>query len=85
MKATVDDKEEEADDIDADYVVNEKARAVTLTARGIAKAEKAFNVENLSDPENTTLSHHINQAIRAGAHEAGHRLCGEERRGHHRG
>ena len=63
--ATVDDKEEEADDIDADYVVNEKARAVTLTARGIAKAEKAFNVENLADPENSTLSHHINQAIRA--------------------
>ena len=65
VKATVDDKEEEDKDIDADYVVNEKARAVTLTARGIAKAEKAFNVENLSDPENTTLSHHINQAIRA--------------------
>ena len=65
VKATVDDKEEEADDIDADYVVNEKARAVTLTARGIAKAEKAFNVENLSDPENTPLSHHINQALRA--------------------
>ncbi len=65
VKATVDDKEEEDEDIDADYVVNEKARAVTLTARGIAKAERAFNVENLSDPENTTLSHHINQAIRA--------------------
>ena len=65
VKATVDDKEEEDEDIDADYVVNEKARAVTLTARGIAKAEKAFNIENLSDPENTTLSHHINQAIRA--------------------
>ena len=63
--ATVDDKEEEADDLDADYVVNEKARAVTLTARGIAKAEKAFNVENLADAENSTLSHHINQAIRA--------------------
>ena len=65
VKATVDDKEEEDEDIDADYVVNEKARAVTLTARGIAKAEQAFNIENLSDPENTTLSHHINQAIRA--------------------
>ncbi len=64
-RATVDDKEEEDEDIDADYVVNEKARAVTLTARGIAKAEKAFNVENLADPENSTLSHHINQAIRA--------------------
>ena len=65
VKATVDDKEQEDEDIDADYVVNEKARAVTLTARGIAKAEKAFNVENLADPENSTLSHHINQAIRA--------------------
>ena len=63
--ATVDDKQEEDEDIDADYVVNEKARAVTLTARGIAKAEQAFNVDNLSDPENSTLSHHINQAIRA--------------------
>ncbi|HIY31906.1 MAG TPA: preprotein translocase subunit SecA, partial [Candidatus Evtepia faecavium] len=65
VKATVDDKEQEDENIDADYVVNEKARAVTLTARGIAKAEKAFNVENLADPENSTLSHHINQAIRA--------------------
>jgi len=63
--ATVDDKQEEAEDIDADYIVNEKARAVTLTARGVAKAEAAFNIENLSDPENSTLSHHINQAIRA--------------------
>ena len=63
--AKVDDKQEEAEDIDADYVVNEKARVVTLTARGIAKAEKAFGVENLADPQNSTLSHHINQAIRA--------------------
>ena len=63
--ASVDTKEEEAEDIDADYIVDEKARTVTLTARGIAKAEKQFNIENLADPENTTLSHHINQAIRA--------------------
>ncbi|MEQ2441886.1 preprotein translocase subunit SecA [Pseudoflavonifractor intestinihominis] len=63
--ASVDEKEEEDPDIDADYVVDEKARTVTLTARGIEKAEKAFNIENLADPENTTLSHHINQAIRA--------------------
>ena len=63
--ASVDTKEEEDPDIDADYVVDEKARTVTLTANGIAKAEKAFNLENLADPENTTLSHHINQAIRA--------------------
>ncbi len=63
--AKTDSKEEEDPDIDADYVVDEKAKTVTLTARGIAKAEKAFSVENLADPENTTLSHHINQAIRA--------------------
>ena len=63
--ASVDTKEEEDPDIDADYIVDEKARTVTLTARGIAKAEQAFNLENLADPENTTLSHHINQAIRA--------------------
>ena len=63
--ASVDTKEEEDPDLDADYVVDEKARTVTLTARGIEKAEKAFNIENLADPENTTLSHHINQAIRA--------------------
>ena len=63
--ASVDEKEEEDPNMDADYVVDEKARTVTLTARGIEKAEKAFNIENLADPENTTLSHHINQAIRA--------------------
>ena len=63
--AKVDTKEEEDPDIDADYIVDEKARTATLTARGIAKAEQAFNIENLADPENTTLSHHINQAIRA--------------------
>ena len=63
--ASVDAKEEEATDIDADYIVDEKARTATLTARGIAKAEQQFNVDNLSDPENTTLLHHINQAIKA--------------------
>ena len=45
--------------------MDEKARTATLTARGIKKAEQAFNIENLADPENTTLSHHINQAIKA--------------------
>ena len=63
--AKVDDKEEEDVNIDADYIVDEKARTATLTARGIKKAEQAFNIENLADPENTTLSHHINQAIKA--------------------
>ena len=63
--ASVDTKEEEDPDEDADYIVDEKARTATLTARGIAKAEARFHVDNLSDPENTTLSHHINQALKA--------------------
>ena len=61
----VDAKEEEDASDDADYIVDEKARTATLTSRGVEKAEEAFHVENLSDPENTTLSHHINQAIKA--------------------
>ena len=60
-----DDKEEEATDIDGDYVVDEKARSVTLTARGVKKAEEFFHLDNLSDPENSTIAHHINQAIKA--------------------
>ena len=56
---------EETDVADADYIIDEKAKTVTLTERGIKKAESAFNITNLSDPENMTLSHHINQAIRA--------------------
>ena len=63
--ASVDEKEEEAEDLDADYVVDEKARTATLTARGVAKAERAFGLENLADIENATLSHHINQALKA--------------------
>ena len=63
--ASVDEKEEESEDLDADYVVDEKARTATLTARGIAKAERAFGLENLADIENSTLSHHINQALKA--------------------
>ena len=59
------DEKEEHDTIDADYIVDEKARSVTLTASGIEKAEKYFSLENLSDPQNATLYHHINQAIRA--------------------
>ena len=63
--ASTDSKEEEDENIDADYIVDEKARSATLTARGIAKAERAFNLENYADVENSTLSHHINQALRA--------------------
>ena len=50
---------------DCDYIVDEKARSVSLTPSGVAKAERHFNVENLTSPENNTLLHHINQAIRA--------------------
>ena len=63
--ASVDEKEEESEDLDADYVVDEKAKTATLTAHGIAKAERAFNLENLADIENATLVHHINQALKA--------------------
>ena len=59
-----DDKQPD-DDIDADYIVDEKAHTATLTERGVAKAEQYFGVENLADPENLTLSHHINQALKA--------------------
>ena len=59
------DEKEIHDDYDCDYFVDEKSRTVSLTASGIAKAEKYFGVENLADPENTTLSHHINQAMKA--------------------
>ena len=59
-----DDKQLDTD-IDADYIVDEKAKTATLTERGVKKAEQAFNVENLSDPENMKLLHHINQALHA--------------------
>ena len=59
------DAKEEQDAIDADYIVDEKARTATLTPHGQARAEAYFRVENLSDPANTTLQHHINQAIKA--------------------
>ena len=59
------DDKEGTDTIDADYIVDEKARTTVLTESGIKKAEKHFGVENFSDPENATLAHHINQAIRA--------------------
>ncbi len=59
-----DDKQHD-DEVDADYIVDEKAHSAALTARGVTKAEQYFGIENLSDPDNMTLSHHINQAIKA--------------------
>lgn len=62
----LDDKKHDDDiDADADYLVDEKAHTSTLTAKGIKKAEGYFGIENLSDPENMTISHHINQSLKA--------------------
>lgn len=60
----LDDKQSH-DDVDGDYIVDEKAKTCTLTPSGVKKAEKFFNIENLTDAENITISHHVNQAIRA--------------------
>ncbi len=59
------DVKQENDDIEGDYIVDEKAKTATLTPQGVQKAERAFGVDNLMDPENMTLLHHINQAIKA--------------------
>lgn len=59
------DAKEEQDDIEADYIIDEKAKTATLTPKGTARAEAYFKIENLNDPENSTLQHHINQAIKA--------------------
>ncbi|SCJ71428.1 preprotein translocase subunit SecA [Anaerotruncus sp. 2789STDY5834896] len=62
--AELNDKEDN-DEIEGDYIVDEKAKTATLTKEGIKKAEKYFNIENLNDAENMEIAHHINQAIRA--------------------
>ncbi len=59
------DAKEEHDDIEADYIVDEKANSAVLTPRGAKKAERYFGLENYTDAENATLAHHINQAIKA--------------------
>jgi len=62
---SIDEKAEEDESLASDYVIDEKAKTATLSARGIKKAEQHFNLENLADLENSTLSHHINQALKA--------------------
>lgn len=59
------DAKEEQDDIDADYIIDEKAKTATLTPKGVRRAEEYFNIDNLMDADNITLQHHINQAIKA--------------------
>ena len=59
------DDKQETDNIEADYIVDEKAHTATLVKNGVEKSEKYFGIDNLSDPENLTLSHHINQGLKA--------------------
>ncbi|MBE6556345.1 MAG: preprotein translocase subunit SecA [Ruminococcaceae bacterium] len=59
------DSKQSYDDVDAEYIVDEKANNAILTPKGAKKAEEAFGIDNLSDPENSEIAHHINQAIRA--------------------
>lgn len=61
----MDDKVDADEVFDEDYIVDEKAHTTVITANGIRKAEQYFGLENLSDPENMTISHHINQALKA--------------------
>ena len=62
----IDDKEDQdAINETADYIIDEKAKTATITQRGVKKAEQAFRIDNLMDPENITLLHHINQALKA--------------------
>lgn len=63
----INSKEEAEDQVEADgdYIVDEKAKTATLTASGVKKAEAFFGLENLNDPENITIAHHVNQAIKA--------------------
>ena len=59
------DNKEDHDNVEADYIVDEKARNAILTPRGAKKAEEFFGVENFTDPENADLMHYVNQAIKA--------------------
>jgi len=59
------DQKQDLDTYKEDYIVDEKARTAVLTQHGIAKAEKFFNIANLSDPENASIYHHVNTAIKA--------------------
>ena len=63
--AETDEKAEEDVNETADYIVDEKAKTATLTTRGVKKVEEFFGLENLSDPENSTVAHHVNQALKA--------------------
>ena len=62
----MDDKQDQEEiNENADYIVDEKSKTATITRRGVKKAEEYFAVDNLMDPENMTLLHHVNQALKA--------------------
>ncbi len=63
--AELDDKQDNDEIYEGDYIVDEKAKSCTLTPSGVKKAEAYFSIDNLNDPDNITIAHHINQAIRA--------------------
>ncbi|MDD6237330.1 MAG: preprotein translocase subunit SecA [Clostridiales bacterium] len=63
--AELDDKVDNDEGVDADYIVDEKAKTATLTPSGVKKAEAFFNIDNLMDADNMTIQHHVNQAIKA--------------------
>ena len=65
MKVVEVDAKEEQDDYSADYIIDEKAKTATLLPNGVKKAEKYFGIDNLMDPDNLTILHHVNQAIKA--------------------
>ncbi len=65
VKVTEHDDKTQLDELGGDYIIDEKAKSCTLTKTGIEKAQRFFGIENLSDPDNMTLSHHITQAIKA--------------------
>ena len=65
IKVREQDSKEEQENNDADFIVDEKARTATLTRAGVLKAEQYFNIQNLMESDNVTLTHHINQAIKA--------------------
>ena len=65
VKVREQDSKEEQENNDADFIVDEKARTATLTRSGVLKAEQYFKIQNLMESDNVTLTHHINQAIKA--------------------
>ena len=65
VEEDIKDEAQAEDNENYDYIVDLKAKSASLTQKGIKKAEQAFNLENFNDIENSTIVHHVNQALRA--------------------